>query len=257
MDAKATPPRYSFIKRFGITDDTCATFLGEDFGDNFGFADPTSENKLQAFVGSRMCHYCEWNGDCDWLPTRSVSAPSGPPSRTVGGGIGVAKTYSVDEFERWRRENIMKSVRSRTSRMLSRELSCCVQQLRWGCHPVSTHLNTISHVIVIAGWGRTNEGLDYWVGRNSYGIVGEKDRWWLVPIAARQQHFEYGRAGCMGNSAAKDVAAVMGQPGSIVYWHKVHANSSLESDPRADSYCVWWYDLCSSGYCGLWLDILD
>ena len=55
---------YSFIRHFGITDDTCATFLGEDFGSNYGFDGP--DVSLIGWVQGRMCHYCEWNGDCDW-----------------------------------------------------------------------------------------------------------------------------------------------------------------------------------------------
>ena len=204
---------YSFIQRFGITDDTCTTFLGEDFGNNFGFGDPTSEKLLQAFVRGRMCHYCEWNGDCDWLPTRSVSAPAATPNVTVGGGVGIAKTYSVDEFGKVAGEqNIMKEVYARGP------VACYLESGKMvfndyvgGVIQYPHEVNTTDHVIVIAGWGRTEEGLDYWIGRNSYGTrwgEGVGGGWFRLQRGNNTLNME--RAGCAwATPSAQDVAALM------------------------------------------------
>ena len=204
---------YSFIKRFGLTDDTCTTFMGEDFGNNFGFADPTDEAQLQAFVRSRMCHYCEWNGDCDWLPTRSVSAEPAPANKTVGGGMGIAKTYTVDEFGTVKGElRIMSEIYSRGP--VACYLQSAVQpfdEYIGGVIQYPYAVNTTDHVVVIAGWGRTNDGLPYWIGRNSYGTrwgEGVGGGWFRLQRGNNTLNLE--RAGCAwATPAAKDVAAVM------------------------------------------------
>ena len=102
-------PAYKFIHRFGITDTTCAPFLGQSFGDTFGGGvlpesggaegSATTHAKETAYVRSKMCHFCDWDGNCDWLNTSSVSDERVADSPSEGmSEIGIARRYSVDEF---------------------------------------------------------------------------------------------------------------------------------------------------------------
>ena len=66
-------------------------------------------------------------------------------------------------------------------------------------------------MIVIAGWGSTDDGLDYWIGRNSYGTrwgEGAGGGWFRLQRGNNTLNME--RAGCAwATPAKKDVEAIM------------------------------------------------
>ena len=94
-----------------------------------------------------------------------------PANTMVGGGMGIAKTYTVDEFGTVKGElRIMSEIYARGP--VACYLLSAVQpfdEYVGGVIQYPHAVNTTDHVVVIAGWGRTDDGLPYWIGRNSYG----------------------------------------------------------------------------------------
>lgn len=165
---------FKFVHRFGITDDTCATFLGADFGDNpmgetapdgGSTVNPKKQAKETEFVRTRMCHFCDWNGNCDWLNTSSVSDEVVALSPSEGAAeVGIARRYSVDEYgEVSGIENMMAEIYARGPIVCSIDSAPDAFNKYVGGviqHPAEIH-NSTDHDIVIAGWGRDAEaGLD-------------------------------------------------------------------------------------------------
>eukprot|EP01048_Picozoa_sp_COSAG05_P001530 COSAG05_NODE_52_length_23775_cov_49.471110_5_plen_330_part_00 len=171
---------YKFVKRFGITDDTCAPFIGESFGDNSmgetqpeGNEDPIKkEAKVTAFVRARMCHFCDWDGNCDWLNTSSVSDERVADSPSAGKDeIGIGRRYSVDEYgpvhgnaemmaEIMTRGPIVCSIDSAPAvfNQYAPSYNASTGRYDHGIirHPPQKH-NDTDHDIVLTGWG-TEDG---------------------------------------------------------------------------------------------------
>eukprot|EP00656_Telonema_subtile_P020411 TRINITY_DN21534_c0_g1_i1.p1 TRINITY_DN21534_c0_g1~~TRINITY_DN21534_c0_g1_i1.p1 ORF type:complete len:113 (-),score=23.15 TRINITY_DN21534_c0_g1_i1:40-378(-) len=51
---------YSFIHKYGISDDTCLPFRG--VADHYELPSDPSVRQVQ----SRLCRVCHWNGECKW-----------------------------------------------------------------------------------------------------------------------------------------------------------------------------------------------
>lgn len=55
---------YNFTHVYGVTDDTCAPFLGMNYGWGFTYA-LGGANVSDA--RAHMCHVCRWGGNCEWV----------------------------------------------------------------------------------------------------------------------------------------------------------------------------------------------
>lgn len=55
---------YSFIHKYGISDDTCSPFVGLNWLRGFEVAAMTDVEEVQ----DHMCYNCNWNGACEYLP---------------------------------------------------------------------------------------------------------------------------------------------------------------------------------------------
>jgi hypothetical protein len=94
---------YKFVHRFGVVDDTCATFVGESFGDNsMGEIAPdggdapnaaTKEEKETAFVRTRMCEHHA--GAIAFETTRAalISVPSSGATSVTGPATATGSTH--------------------------------------------------------------------------------------------------------------------------------------------------------------------
>ena len=133
---------YKFIAKNGITDVTCAPYMGVDY---FNWAErPCNET---------MCRTCGIDGDCHFI--------QGP-------------TYHISEYSTVQGEDQMKA------EIFARgPIACSVyahssafEKYSGGVINDPTPYNTTTHVIVVTGWGASSDGTKYWIGRNSYGT------WW-------------------------------------------------------------------------------
>ena len=131
-----------------------------------------------------MCHFCDWDGNCDWLNTSSVSDEHVADSPSEGmSEIGIARRYSVEEYglvhgpeemmaEIFARGPIVCSIDSAPAvfNQYAPIFNASSGKYLGGVirHPAEKN-NDTDHDIVIAGWGRDASGVEYWVGRNSFG----------------------------------------------------------------------------------------
>jgi cathepsin X len=147
---------YEFFHNYGVSDDTCATFVGVDYARGFVVAGMTKKDEVQA----HMCYMCDWDGKCLFLPRDQYHL------------------YGVDEY------GTVTGVQEMKAEIFARgPISCSINSeansfdiYKGGIircdDPADTECKTkgTDHVIVIAGWGvDAATGDEYWIGRNSYG----------------------------------------------------------------------------------------
>lgn len=147
---------YEFIHHYGISDDTCAPFLGVDYARGFEVSDMYKAEDVQG----HQCYLCMWSGECTFVPRNAYDL------------------YGADEFGSVQGIHEMKAeiyARGPISCALNSEatefnayrggiIRCDKEKDVWCKAPIT------DHVIVIAGWGvDKTSGEEYWIGRNSYG----------------------------------------------------------------------------------------
>ena len=146
---------YDFIHKYGISDDTCAPFVGLDMARGFQVNAMKDVDEVRA----HQCYLCMWDGSCTFVRRESYNLYGADE-------FGTVKGVSEMMAEVFARGPIACSVNSESEyfNAYSGGIITCPHG-SYGCNPKFT-----DHVIVIAGWGTDAEtGMDYWVGRNSYG----------------------------------------------------------------------------------------
>jgi cathepsin X len=148
---------YEFIYTYGISDDTCAPFVGLNWLHGFHVAAMTEVEDVQ----NNQCYMCNWDGTCGFLKSTEYNL------------------YGVDEYG-----TVLGESEMMTEIFARGPIACSVNseptafdKYKGGiisCDPeVDGKLCSLTgtdHVIVIAGWGIDKPtGKKYWVGRNSYG----------------------------------------------------------------------------------------
>lgn len=132
-----------FIYKYGITDDTCAPFLGVDYPHGFEIAGMVAVEKVQ----NHMCYICDWNGECGFVPRKYYNI------------------YTVDEYGSVKGEfQMMSEIYSRgpIACSLNSEPSS-FDDYHGGiitCNKtedIKCAADGTDHVIVIAGWVKTRK----------------------------------------------------------------------------------------------------
>jgi len=146
---------YEFISVYGISDDTCAPFVGLNWLRGFEVASMTDVDEVR----DHMCYICTWGGTCGFVPHQSYNLYGVDEYGTVLGEFEMmAEIYA--------RGPISCSINSEPTQFNAYRggiIKCDIEK------ESNCHLKT-DHVVVITGWGvdkLTNQS--YWVGRNSYG----------------------------------------------------------------------------------------
>jgi cathepsin X len=145
---------YEFANKYGIADDSCAPFAGLNWLYGFEVAASTSLEEVQG----RQCYTCDWAGACGFVPKEYYNL------------------YGAEEFgEVVGVEDMMAEIHARGP------IACLVNSespqfndYKGGImrceHGLKCKVTHTDHVIVITGWGIDRvTGVEYWVGRNSYG----------------------------------------------------------------------------------------
>lgn len=141
---------YTFIKDHGITDITCSPYMGVD--DNYWG---------EVSVDDIMCRTCDRFGSC---------------------GFANGTKYYISEFGSVTGEEEMKS------EIYTRgPIACSVyahsdafDKYVEGVIQDKAVYNYTTHVVAILGWGVSDEGLSYWIGRNSYGTTWGEKGWFKL-----------------------------------------------------------------------------
>jgi cathepsin X len=141
---------YKFAYKYGITDDTCAPFLGMNYG--WGFDHAEGDNSTD--VMKHLCQVGAWDGERVWLKP------------------GEFNYYSAEDFgDVLGPDQMMAEIYARGPIACSLNSSPDSFDLyRGGIISEPTPFNDTDHVVAITGWGvDTKTQQPYWVGRNSYG----------------------------------------------------------------------------------------
>ncbi len=142
---------YKFIYKNGITDITCSPFMGVD--DFYWAEQPCNET---------MCRTCDRFGTCKFI--------NGP-------------TYYITEYGTVQGEDQMKA------EIFARgPIACSVyahsdpfEKYTGGIIVDPAQYSTTTHVVAITGWGKDQDtGMEYWIGRNSFGTAWGELGWFRL-----------------------------------------------------------------------------
>lgn len=136
---------YSWIKENGVTDDTCAPYRAENEA-------CTAENKCM---------------NCD--PDKGCFAVENPT------------TYFVEEHGQIAgEENMMAEIHERGPIGCGVSVTEDFINYSGGIFVDHTNATEIDHEISVAGWGVSETGEKYWIGRNSWGTYWGEGGWFLI-----------------------------------------------------------------------------
>jgi cathepsin X len=143
---------YDFIYNYGIADDSCAPFIGMNW--QWGF--DVAAMKEQEDVRSHQCRFCDWFNRCAFVPEPLYNLYGVEEHGAVHGEAAMmAEIYA--------RGPIACSLNSDSPEFCSYKGGIMTK-------PETGNYTFTDHVVVIAGWGvDTENGVPFWVGRNSYG----------------------------------------------------------------------------------------
>jgi len=141
---------FKWLTGNGVVDETCAPYQAKDY----------TTPKKQMWGRTKHEHHCTPERVClDCGHSGECHAVKNP------------KTYSLSEYgEVYGEENIMAEIKARGP------VACGVavtdsfmKDYKGGIFEDKTGESRIRHVISLLGWGETNDGTKYWIGRNSWG----------------------------------------------------------------------------------------
>eukprot|EP00747_Dinoflagellata_sp_TGD_P113091 gnl/TRDRNA2_/TRDRNA2_171632_c1_seq1.p1 gnl/TRDRNA2_/TRDRNA2_171632_c1~~gnl/TRDRNA2_/TRDRNA2_171632_c1_seq1.p1 ORF type:complete len:553 (+),score=34.82 gnl/TRDRNA2_/TRDRNA2_171632_c1_seq1:30-1661(+) len=158
-----------FLYTYGVSDDTCAPYMGQSFAWGIECCANTVEmkvNKTSSKVREHLCQSCSWNGNCVWVPP------------------GRYQLYRVGSYGTVKGENAMlREIYERGP------IACDLDSIP---APFDNHsggviidhdnaTNTTDHVVVITGFGVDEEtGMKFWSGRNSWGTSYGEDGFFRI-----------------------------------------------------------------------------
>lgn len=139
-----------------------APFTGQALSWGFDYVGGSQED--DSYDISHMCQTCDWEGECKWVPAADYDVYHVSEFGQVGGP-------KAGTFEK-RAQAMMAEIYARGP------IACGIASdpdsfdLYTGgviTDPSKLSDEDVDHVIVLAGWGVSEDGVDFWVGRNSYG----------------------------------------------------------------------------------------
>jgi len=191
---------YEFMYKYGIVDDTCGPFIGLNWLHGFDVAGKEDVKEVQ----NHQCFICNWNGVCDFLKSDEINL------------------YGVDEF------GSVTGVDQMKAEIYSRgPISCLINsvptefdQYRGGIITCSDpndqgcNSTDVDHYVVVAGWGiDSTSGMEYWIGRNSYGTYwgeGAGGGWFRLKLGSNILNLESNPCG-YGVPGKSDVQRIVQQ----------------------------------------------
>ena len=183
---------YNFATEIGLTDSSCLPYRGMDHsnwgetgagpartirtrrsgGDGAG-ANEASESpqSLTTLVASadckeRMCRNCDRFGTCSFVPYNETLAVKVVEHGTVRGVDAMKAEIAA-------RGPIACSMYAH---------ALAFEKYAGGVIRDTTHYEGTTHVVVVAGWGRTVDGVPFWIVRNSFGTNWGELGWYRVEV---------------------------------------------------------------------------
>jgi cathepsin X len=150
-DGGSTDLAYKFIHDVGITDDTCLPYMAVDY---YSRAEQPCEQT--------MCRTCDRFGYC-----HPVANATKYYVAEHGSLFGEAAMLA----EIWKRGPITCYIYAH---------SASFENYRSGIINDTTVYPEITHAISVVGWGETNDGVKYWIGRNSFGTQWGEQGWFKI-----------------------------------------------------------------------------
>ncbi len=152
---------YPWIKANGAVDETCQNYQAKDLYNDF------------KCDGMGICRNCDPKKGC----------------YAMGSDDGMTNNFTkfyVDEFGRINDPNTQKNLEQMVAEVGTRgpiECGVCVtpafESYKSGIFKDDTNCTTMDHAISIAGYG-TENGQDYWIGRNSWGTYWGEQGWFKL-----------------------------------------------------------------------------
>jgi len=149
-DGGSSTAANQFMQQTGITDDSCAVYMAADY---------VLESELPC--NQTMCRTCDRFGTCFAIPN--------------------ATKYYVDEY------GTMSGVKAMMAEIYARGPIVCgmyahsesFEKYHGGIITDPTNYTYVTHAVSLVGWGEQN-GIPYWIGRNSFGTHWGELGWFKI-----------------------------------------------------------------------------
>ena len=138
---------YQYMHEHGVPDETCMRYVAKD----------------EECTDINICRTCdgEGNGDC----------------RAVG---NFTKYYVSEYGEVSGEEDMMKEIYARGPITCAIAVPDDLLEYKGGVYEDKTGVIWPSHAISVAGWGETEDGVKYWIARNSWGTYWGENGWFRI-----------------------------------------------------------------------------
>jgi len=146
---------YDFATEIGLTDSSCLPYRGMDHS-NWGETD----------CKQRMCRNCDRFGTCSFVPYNETLAVRVVEHGTVRGVDAMKAEIAA-------RGPIACSMYAHAD---------AFEKYAGGVIRDTTRYKGTTHVVVVAGWGRTADGVPFWIVRNSFGTNWGELGWYRAEL---------------------------------------------------------------------------
>eukprot|EP00827_Trimyema_finlayi_P002942 TRINITY_DN261_c0_g1_i14.p1 TRINITY_DN261_c0_g1~~TRINITY_DN261_c0_g1_i14.p1 ORF type:complete len:711 (-),score=357.79 TRINITY_DN261_c0_g1_i14:19-2013(-) len=131
--------------------------------------------------------------DCSAIQTCETCVP---PVPDYSQGIGAGNCSAVTNFQRYYAKSYARvsgADKMKAEIYKNGPISCGIEatdtfahKYTWGTHKDNIYSERtsgwINHIIAVVGWGKTADGKEYWIGRNSWGTQWGLDGFFRLPI---------------------------------------------------------------------------
>lgn len=147
----------------GITDSTCLPYKGVD-----------NSNWAEVSCTDRICQKCDRFGTCSYTPQASLQT-----------------LYKLDSYG-W-----VEGVNDMKAELINGPIACLMyahsedfESYTGGIISDETEYDGITHVVVVTGWGVSDDGIEYWRVKNSFGTEWGENGFYRVEVGKNIYNME-------------------------------------------------------------------